>query len=188
MKTVSILTLLALALVVGSCGTRTPTTTVETTTTANWEAQLVGGVGQASLLNFVTQFTVTTVNGASQQLSITGFSFYNAGACFVKAVTPPVGVASLNTNSQNQVTGSMTYTITSADPSGNVLTLTTTPNGGVSGTSNATPGTIGTLSNGIVWGDWSLQSSDPNCTGGATPPITGTFIMCEGTTTCTVPT
>jgi len=187
MKIVSFLTLLALALAAGSCGTRTPTTTVETTTTADWEAQLVGGIGQASELNFVTQFTVTTVNGATQQLSITGFSFINAGACFVTAVIPPVGVASLNTNSQHQVTGSMTYTITSQVPSGNVLTLTTTPNGGVSGTSNANPGMIGTLSNGVVWGTWSLQSTDPNCIGGATPPVTGTFIMCENTDTCTIP-
>ncbi|MGO9086894.1 MAG: hypothetical protein ACLQBK_16855 [Candidatus Sulfotelmatobacter sp.] len=183
MKTVSFLTLLALALAVCNCGTRTPTTTVETTTTANWEAQLVGGVGQASLLNFVTQFTVTTVNGGSQRFVPTGFSFYNAGACFVTTIIPPVGVASLNTNSQDQVTGSMTYTITSQVPSGNVLILTTTPNGGVSGTSNATPGTIGTLSNGIVWGTWTLTggSGDSGCTG------MGTFIMCENTTTCTIP-
>ena len=182
MKIVSILTLLALALAVGSCGTRTPTTTVETTTTANWEAQLAGGVGQASLLNFVTQFTVTTVNGGSQQFTPTGFSFYNAGECFVSGESE-IGTASLTTNSQYQVTGSMTYTITSGIPSGNVLTLTTTPNGGISGTSNATPGTIGTLSNGIVWGTWTLAggNGDSSCTGG------GTFIMCEGTDTCTIP-
>lgn len=185
MKIVSILTLLALALAVGSCGTRTPSTTVETTTTANWEAKLVGGLGQASELNFVTQFTVTTVNGGSQQLSITGFSFINTGKCFVSSESE-AGTASLTANSANQVTGSMTYTITSAVPSGNVLTLTTTPNGGVSGTSNATPGTIGTLSNGIVWGTWTLTGGqgDPTC---SVPEGTATFIMCEGTNTCTIP-
>ena len=48
MKTVAILTLLALALAVGSCGTGKPTTTVETTTNGNWEAELIGGLGPAA--------------------------------------------------------------------------------------------------------------------------------------------
>jgi hypothetical protein len=184
MKTVSFLTLLALALAVASCGTRTPSTTVETTTSGSWEAKLVGGLGQASELNFVTQFSVTTINGSTQQLDITGFSFFNAQACFVSGESEG-GTASLTANSANQVTGSMMYTITSGLPSGNVLTLTADPTkgGGISGTSNGTPGTIGKLSNGIVWGTWTLAGGggDSSCTGG------GNFIMCEGTNTCTSP-
>jgi len=182
MKKVAILTLLALAAAILSCGTRTPTTTVETTTSGNWEAQLVGGIGPASQLNFLTQFRLTNVNGASEPLSITGFGFFNLGPCFV-SVPPPAGTASLNTNSANQVTGSMTYTVTSATPAGNTLTLTTGTSGGVSGTASGTPGTVLVMTNGVVWGGWTLSTtnSSSGCTG------SGTFLMCQGAATCTVP-
>jgi len=182
MKKVAILTLLALAAAISSCGTRTPTTTVETTTSGNWEAQLVGGLGPASQLNFVTQFKLTNVNGASQPFTPTGFSFFNAGPCFV-SINQPAGTASLNTNSANQVTGSMTYTVTSATPAGNTLTLTTGTSGGISGTASGTPGTVLIMTSGVVWGGWTLSStnSSSGCTGN------GTFIMCQGGPTCTVP-
>ncbi|MGA2856095.1 MAG: hypothetical protein ABSE40_04460 [Candidatus Sulfotelmatobacter sp.] len=186
MKKVAILTLLALAAAVSSCGTRTPTTTVETTTSGNWEAQLVGGIGPASQLNFVTQFTLDNVNGVSEPFypagSPTGFSFINLGPCFV-STNPPTGTASLNTNSANQVTGSMTFTVTSATPPGNTLTLTTGTSGGVSGTASGTPGTVLVMTNGVVWGGWTLSTtnSSSGCTG------IGTFLMCQSATTCTVP-
>jgi len=191
MKTVAILTLLALALAIGSCGTRTPTTTVETTTNASWEAQLIGGLGQASELNFVTQFSVSNINGGpTEPLGIAGFSFINAGTCFTSDETES-GSAQLSTNTAHQVTGSMAYTVASGNPHGNVLTLCANstaagcpspPTGGVSGTSNATPGTVGPLSNGIAWGTWTLtNTNDAACTGG------GTFIMCQAAATCTIP-
>jgi len=183
MKNAAFLVLLALALAVSSCGTRTPTTTVETTTSGSWEAQLIGGTEQASLLNFVTQFTLTNVNGVSEPITVTGFAFINAESCFVSAENE-AGTASLNSNSSNQVTGSMTYTITSGSPAGNVLTLTTSPSGGISGTSTGAPGTILTLSNGVVWGNWTLTGP---CTSGLTQPVQGTFIMCQNAPTCTVP-
>ena len=183
MKKVAILALLALELAVSGCNTGTPSTTVTTTTSGNWEAEMTGGIGPASELNFVTAFAVTSTNGGSSQaLNITGFGFINSAACFVSGETES-GSASLTTNSTNQVSGSMTYTVTSGTPAGNVLTLTTSPNGGVSGTASGTPGTTGTLSNGVAWGSWTLTAGPdtPDCAG------SGTFIMCQGSNTCTVP-
>jgi hypothetical protein len=179
MKKVAILALLALEIAVSGCGNSSSTSTT-TPPADNWEAQLSGGTGSASELNFVTAFTVSdTISGSSQSLNITGFGFINAGACFVTGETES-GTASLTTNSTNQVTGSVTYTVTSGTPSGNTLTLTTTPNGGVSATSSGNTTTNGTLSNGIIWGNWQL-------TGGTGCLGSGTFIMCQGTNTCTIP-
>jgi len=183
MKKVAFLTLLALAAAVLSCGTRTPTTTVETTTSGNWEAQLIGGIGPASQLNFVTQFTLDNNNGVSEPFTPTGFSFINAGPCFV-TTNSPTGTASLNTNSANQVTGSMNFTVTSLTPTGNTLTLSTGTSGGISGTASGAPGTILIMTNGVVWGTWSLTGS---CTSGLTAPVQGTFLMCQSATTCTIP-
>jgi len=185
MKKVAILTLLALltlAAALSSCGTRTPTTTVQTTTSGNWEAQLVGGIGPASQLNFVTQFTLDNNNGVSEPFTPTGFSFINAGPCFVTDNTPS-GTASLNTNSANQVTGSMTFIATSLTPTGSTLTLTTGTSGGISGTATGTPGTVLIMTNGVVWGTWNLTStnSSSGCSG------TGTFLMCQSAATCTIP-
>jgi hypothetical protein len=186
MKKVAILTLLALAAAILSCGTRTPTTTVQTTASGNWEAQLVGGIGPASQLNFVTQFTLNNVNGVSEPFypngSPTGFSFINAGPCFV-STNSPTGTASLNTNSANQVTGSMTFTVTSATPPGSTLTLTTGTSGGISGTARGPKGTVLIMTSGVVWGGWTLSNpTNPSCNGQS-----GTFIMCEGAATCKVP-
>jgi hypothetical protein len=183
MKIVAILVLLAMALAVYGCGTGTPTTTVETTTNGNWEAQLTGGLGQASELNFVTQFTVTNVNGVAEPLYITGFGFINAGQCFSNALnaTTEIGAATITVLSSHQVQGTMTLTITSVTPSGNVLALDGT---NVYGTASGAPGTIGTLSNGVVTGTWTLTGP---CTNGANPAPSGDFIMCQGAATCTIP-
>jgi hypothetical protein len=188
MKKFAILSLLALELAVCGCGHTTPTNNITTTTSGNWEARLTGGTGQASLLNFVTAFTVTDTTGVSNQpLQVTGFSFINAGACFSNGVgaSTEAGTANLNASATGQVTGSLLYTVTSMVPAGNMLKLTTDPlnnqpPGGVSGTSNGTTTTTGTLSNGIVWGNWELTGSQ-GCTG------KGTFVMCQGNNTCTVP-
>jgi hypothetical protein len=183
MKKVAFLALLTLAAAVSSCGTRTPTTTVENTTSGYWEAELIGGTGPTSQLNFVTQFNVTNVNGSTEPLDITGFSFINSqsgtGACF-PSVSGWSGSIEITVLSTNQVTGSLTYTITSS--AGNQLALTTSPNGGVSGTANGTAGTIGTLSNGVAWGNWTLTGP---CASAGTPQ--GAFIMCQNTNTCSIP-
>jgi hypothetical protein len=186
MKKLAILPALALALLIGACG-GAPPNTITTTASGLWEAQLIGGTGPTTLMGFTTQFTVTNFTGeVSQQLDITSFGFFNAGACFAPGVDSQTetGVATLNTNTTGQVTGSMTYAVTSRTNPGTVLTLTTTPNGGVSGTSNGTTTTTGTLTNGVVWGNWSLATNDSTC---ATGVSSGTFIMCQGTNTCTIP-
>lgn len=177
MKKLAILTLLALELAVCGCGSGTPSTTTSTTTSGNWEAQLTGGTVEASKLNFVTAFSVTN----SGPLDITGFGFINAGKCFASGlnVENESGSAILNTSSTNTVTGTLSFTVQSATSGGNILIL----NGNLTGTSNGTTTTTGTLSNGVVSGTWSLSGGqgDPSCTGG------GSFLMCQGVATCTVP-
>jgi hypothetical protein len=177
------LIVLALELAVCGCGNNTRLTTVTTTSTGNWEAQMIGGIGPASQLNFVTSFNVTSTTGFTPQpLDITGFGFFNDGACFATGndAETETGTATLNTTGSGAVTGGLTFTVKSTTAPGTVLSLTSTD--GLTGTSNGTTSTTGTLSNGIVVGTWSLSgSSDPDCTG------SGTFIMCQGTSTCTPP-
>lgn len=170
MKKIAFAALLALAIALCSCGTTHNTPVPTTSASGNWEAQLVGGTGEASLLDFVTGFSVGSGGGG---FNITSFSFINtnASSCFL-SVASETGSATLTTSSTNQVTGSMNFSVTSG--SGNVLTLTTSSTG-VTGTSSN-----GVLTNGIASGDWSL-SGGSGCTG------SGTFIMCQGTASCTPP-
>ena len=181
MKKLAILALLALELAVCGCGKSPPKNSTTTTAGGNWEALLSGGKGAASELNFVTTFTVTDTTGANNQpLKITGFSFFNAGACFANgaSASTETGNATLNTSATNQVTGTLSFTVTS--PAGNVLSLS----GNLTGTSNGTTTTTGTLSSGVVSGTWTLTGGqgDASC---SVPQ--GTFIMCQGANTCTVP-
>ena len=179
-KKIAILALLALELAVSSCGTSTPSNTTTTSTSGNWEALLTGGLGDASQLNFVTAFTVTNTNGdGNQPLDITGFGFINAGVCFVAGETQN-GSANLITNSTDQITGTMSYIVTSGTPSGNKLTLTGT---NVYGTYTGTTTTTGTLSDGVVTGTWTLTGG----AGGSGCKGSGQFIMCQNAATCTVP-
>jgi hypothetical protein len=181
--------LLALELGLGSCGSHTPPGTVVTTTSGNWEAQLAGGTGLATGLNFVTTFRVTNTSGGSAEpLVITGLSFFNAGSCFAVAhdATTENGTATLNVTSAGQVTGTMTLDITSntsgSVTGGNVLSLTTTNPQGFTATFTGTTPTAGNINNGVVVGSWTLSGP---CAGGANP--TGTFVMCQASTTCTPP-
>ena len=175
MKKLVILALLALELAVCGCGnSNSSTTTTTTSASGNWEAQLTGGTGEAALLNFVSTFTVNN-NGP---LSITAFSFFNAGQCFVSGQTES-GSATLTTDSTNHVTGTFNYTVQSGSPSGNTLTL----NGSLTGTSTTgTSGSTPTLTGGAVAGTWTLTggAGDPTCTG------SGSFIMCQNATTCSI--
>jgi hypothetical protein len=183
MKKLAVLMVLALELAVCGCGTTPPSTVINTSTTGNWEAKMVGGEGAASELNFVTSFNVTN----SGPLDITGFGFINAGACFENGenVETESGTASFTTNlGTDQVTGALTFTVNSITPPGNVLTLTSYQNGLTGISTNGTSTTTGTLSDGVVAGTWGLTGP---CTNGATPPPSGTFIMCQGAVTCTVP-
>lgn len=174
----AILVLVALGMALCACGNGPNTNTVNNTTTnGNWEAKLIGGTGQASLLNFVTTFSVTN----SGPLDITGFGFINDGACFATGLNAQHenGTASFTTDNSGKVTGTLSLTVTSINPPGNTLSLT----GNLTGTSNGTTTKTGTLSNGVVVGDWTLSggAGDPSCTG------SGSFIMCQGNSTCTAP-
>ena len=177
MRKFAILIMLALEVAVCGCASNPPNTRIATTTNTNWLAQLSGGTGQASELNFETQFSVTTFSGTSAPLDVISLRFINQGACFGNGLNNETvgGQATLTVSSTNQVTGSMSMTVASTLNS-NVLTLTA-PDGGVTGTSNGSPGVLGTLSNGVVVGTWSLSSSDNNCI--PTSPVGGTFIMCQ---------
>jgi len=180
MKKLALVALLAFELTVSGCGTSgQPQTFTNTQASGNWEAQLTGGTEQASLLNFVTTFTVTN-NGP---LDITGFAFFNAGACFLNGTNTVTvtGNANFGTTSTNTVSGTLTMTVTSAT-NGSVLTLGTPTPATLTGTSNGTTTMTGTLSNGIVVGQWSLSpgSGATGCNAGQ-----GTFLMCQGLATCT---
>jgi hypothetical protein len=178
MRKLAILILLALGIAALACGHSNLALPIETTTNGYWEAQLIGGVGDASQLNFVTNFSVTNTNGGSaEQLSISSFEFINLQPCFVTQT--PTGTASLTTSTENQVSGTVTYTIESTNPSpANKLVLTSTD---VTGTTNGA--TYTSLTNGVVVGTWQLTGGNgsSDCTG------SGTFVMCQGAATCTIP-
>ena len=129
MKQVAILLLLTMALMLGGCGS-TPTS-VQTGAGGIWLAELTGGSGQASGLSFITDFTI---NG-NATLNILSFQFLNynpnnSANCFSSINGPNVnGSIPLTLQSNDTVTGTITYTVASGD---NTLTL----NGTVSGTAS----------------------------------------------------
>lgn len=174
MKRLALIVLLA-ELAVCGCGTSTSNTSVvNTTANGTWEATLTGAGGNASLLNFVTQFTVTDQG----PITINSLAFFNAGPneCFSTGLNQEneTGTANFGTNSNGTVVGTLSLKVTSVNPAGNTLTLS----GSLTGTSNGTTSTTGVLSNGVVSGTWTLKGSS-NC------QATGNFLMCQGTDTCT---
>src|ERR1700732_1140152 len=114
MKKLGFLIVLSLHLAVGGCGGDHPPNRVKTAPARNWEVQFTGGTDQASLIDFVTAFSVTN----SGPIEITGFSFINAGKCFANGVngSTETGNATLITGAANQVTGTLSYTVTSRTP------------------------------------------------------------------------
>jgi hypothetical protein len=201
MKTLAIVVLLALALAIYGCSTtsiQNPNQIITDVSSTNWEAQLIGGSPGATGLNFVTEFAVTNTTGQNTAaLQINGFSFINDQQCFTTKqgvlAAQQAGTATLNTDSTGEVSGSLAYTVTSigtaGEGAGSVLSLTTDavnnlPAGGVSGTSSGTSTSSGTLSHGVVWGNWSLSGP---CASQITPAPAGTFIMCQGVASCSIP-
>jgi hypothetical protein len=183
MRRLAILVLLALQFAVCGCANNTPSTVTNTSTTGNWEAQLINpSGGQASLLNFVVAFKVTN----SGPLNITGFGFFNENTCFAKDFNTQKesGNASFTTDSAGHVTGTLSLKITSST-TGSVLTLTSNPDG-LTGSSNGTTTTTGTLSNGVVVGTWTLMpganASAKGCDAVTAP--NATFVMCQNAATC----
>jgi hypothetical protein len=183
MKYLAILVLVAVGVGALACGHTILPPIIQTTTSGNWEAQLIGGEGQTSLLNFIVGFSVLNTNGGTtEQLTMTNFSFFNSQSCFV-AEGLPIGSANLTTTSENQVTGNMTITVTSSVPAGNTLTLSTVNSNGQSVGSVYGAVNNGALTNGIVTGEWTLTSTGS----GSTCQGSGTFLMCQGAATCTAP-
>ena len=185
MRRLAILVLLALEFAVCGCANNTPSTVTNTSTTGNWEAQLINpSGGQASLLNFVVSFNVTN----SGPLKIIGFGFFNDNTCFAKDFNSQteIGNASFTTDSAGHVTGTLSLKITSST-TGSVLTLTSNPDG-LTGTSNGTTTTTGTLSNGKVVGTWTLTpgatASAKGCNAVNAPDAT--FVMCQNAPCSTV--
>jgi hypothetical protein len=179
MKKLAVLFVLALEIAVCGCGgnTTSSTATPTTSTNGNWEAQLINGTGQASLLNFVVTFSVNDTG----PLDITGLSFFNQNSCFQTGLdtTTESGTATLSTTNAGTVSGPFTLKITAAG-TGTALELT----GTITGTSNGTTTTTGTLSGGSVVGTWDLNpgaGADQSCTA----VQAATFVMCQGTATCT---
>ena len=178
MTRLAMLVLLALEFAVCGCANNTPSTVTNTSTSGNWEAQLINpSGGQASLLNFVVAFNVTNTG----PLNITGFAFFNQGSCFSTGLNAQTetGNASFTTDSTGNVTGNLKQTITSSS-NGSVLTL----NGQLTGKSNGTTTTTGTLSNGVVVGTWTLK---PGANASGCDPVTSTdatFVMCQNAATC----
>ena len=184
MKKLAVLMGLALLLLWNGCGNSAPTNNITTSTSGYWEATLFGGTGQTSLMDFVVQFSVTDTTGQpNRPLSITGFSFFNAGQCFTPGENQQTvsGTATLTTASTGDVTGTLNLSITALN-SGTQLAFTNTS---LTGTSNGTTTTTGTLSGGVVVGNWTLTPG----TGvtGCSTPANPTFIMCQGAATCTAP-
>lgn len=180
MKKLAILLAVALEVAVCGCATNNVNQSPTINTTANsgfWEAQLTGGTGQASLLNFNVSFSVNTTG----PLDVTGFAFFNQGSCFSTVANSETisGNTTFSTANNGTVTGPFTLTIKSTTNS-NSLGLT----GTLTGTSNGTTSTTGTLSNGVVIGKWTLNSTDSDCNGGASTAPSGNFVMCQGAATC----
>jgi len=159
MKEVAIL--LLLVLFVNGCGSSSPT--LQSTAGGVWEAQMFGGNETASGFSFITDFTVNS----NFSLDITSFQFLNlnqsTGACFtsVSAVTP-TGSVVLTLNSNDTVSGTMTYVV---QANGTTLTL----NGTVTGTAIVTSNnSSASLTGATITGTWNVTGgSGCNATGGS---------------------
>jgi hypothetical protein len=170
MKQVAIL--LLMVLMINGCSS---TRTLQSTTTGSWQAVTYGGTGQASGFSFITEFTVNGNNA----LNVSFFQFLtqniyvsnsNSTACFPLNGGAVAGaIANYVVNTNDTVTGNLTYTVTS---NGNTLTLT----GTLTGTATVTgtpPNTSTTLTSATVTGSWSVTGS-AGCNGAG-----GNFLMTQ---------
>lgn len=147
MKYVAILLLMVIILN-GCSSTTTNASAAAATASGNWQAEMSGGTGDASGLSFITAFSAD----GSGNMTITNFQFLTDGPCFVSGETE-TGSLVVTTNSNNVVTGTLTFTISSGNPAGNKLTL----NGTESGTT--------------ITGTWQLTGSS-DCTSAGTFSMT----------------
>ncbi|HUD82582.1 MAG TPA: hypothetical protein VMQ67_03735 [Candidatus Saccharimonadales bacterium] len=167
MKAVAILLLLALGFT--GCGSSS-STNVEGASGGEWQSVMLGGKGPSSGFSFITQFTVSGGGG----LSISSFQLENTGTCFKTAATTEGGTLNVTYNAADVVTGTFSFTITSA--AGDTLTLTSSS---VTGTFNTT---TDTLSTGTIIGTWALT---PASGSGCVQADDGTFTMTQTSSTTT---
>jgi len=157
--------LLLLTLGIAGCGS-TPTT-VTTGTGELWQSAMSGGIGDSSGFSFITEFTVAS-NGA---LTISNFQLVNTDSCFGGADVSEDGTLKLTFNSAGTVTGTFSFTLTSA--AGDKVTLTSTT---ITGTYDDTNDV---LTDGSIIGTWTLlPGSDSKCV-----KASGPFTMTETTGT-----
>jgi|SRR5271170_1456241 len=110
MKQCAILLLLAMTLMLGGCGSNPAS--VQKGASGIWLAELTGGTGKASGFSFITEFTVNgnaTLSIATFQfLTANGSS----SECFPLNGGTVVGVMPLTVESNDSVVGTITYTVT----------------------------------------------------------------------------
>ncbi|MGA8273896.1 MAG: hypothetical protein WB919_20200 [Candidatus Sulfotelmatobacter sp.] len=141
MKAVAILLLAAFML--NGCGS---STAVETSSSNIWGAVMSGGAGTSSGFSFNTQFT--TSSGGT--LTVTSFQLLNSGTCFgSSSVATPTGTLDVTSNSDDQLTGTFSFVITSS--AGDTITLTSTS---VTGTVN--PNNYYVVTSASIIGTWAL--------------------------------
>jgi|HubBroStandDraft_6_1064221.scaffolds.fasta_scaffold1015429_1 hypothetical protein len=165
MKQVAILLLMAIML--NGCSS---TRTLQSTTSGIFQAVMYGGVGDASGFSFITQFTLNS----DFTLNVLSFQFLTENSvgnnpCFpINGGTVSGKIANYVTNTNDTVTGNLTFVVNSGGTSGgNTLTLT----GIVTGTATVTgtpPNTSTTLTSASVSGNWALTgASGCNNSGGS---------------------
>ncbi|MGA7399807.1 MAG: hypothetical protein WBW38_07295 [Candidatus Sulfotelmatobacter sp.] len=166
MKQVAILLALLLAVMINGCGN---SKAVEAPSGSVWQAVMSGGTGTSSGFSFNTQFTVSS--GGVLNPSAGTFEFLNVDTCYgnlpSNAITP-AGTLTTTYNSADQVSGSLSLTITS--PAGDVITLTSTS---VTGTVN--PNNNYVLSGTSIIGNWALVPGS----GSTCVTTSGSFTMTQ---------
>jgi predicted small lipoprotein YifL len=190
----SLLALMAIAAALSSCGSNQILALPTSNISGNWEAQLTGGPGSVSGLNFLINFNLFVTNGSpTQNVNVNSFSWINSNSCFPPAPHVPTAQVNLTNNlNTGQITGSIVFTITNPK-NNNVLTLSADPNatpptGELIATTTSNNGVNGVVTNGGVNGSWWLtagsgSANDPCNAGSATSPLP--FIMCQNATKCT---
>jgi hypothetical protein len=147
MKCLSIVMVLAAALMLGGCGGGNSSSN-SGSVNGNWTASLMSSASTSPVLTFSTTFTQTS--GTS--LNVTQFNFTTSSPCFVSGETETGGFV-LSGNFNGSVTGALQMTIQSGNPSGNTLTLQ------------------GQVNNNAISGTWTLSGVSSGCTG------SGSFTM-----------
>ena len=136
MKNLAVAMLLIVGVLMVGCGSNSKSGNVSGT----WSATLTD-TNQNQVFNFSTQL----VDNGNGTVNVTNLSFSTNSSCFVSGETA-TGSFGLTGNLNGSVQGTFGMTITSGTPSGNLLTLSGTVNGGT------------------VSGKWTLTGS-ASCTG-----------------------